>query len=488
MENKLIAIIILFLVSISIVSALPDLVIEDIDFFKGKILIEPDENGTHFKTGDRFYAKPVIRNIGDTASTGFHFTTYLDGKWYSLITIGGLEPNQTHNTRYVPSGSSMPFGDGNHNVTMYVNEPDFNLDYLYHPTINESNYTNNIYTEVLYSDDQPTNNPPEITFVDMENHVIEGEILEIEFGVHDPNGEFDIAEFGIKLDNETISTGTTYFEWEPNASHIGDHNMTFYVIDHTAGATDEVIVDIEVLHILENNEIDDIAIPLYTYFDLNDNAPFNLTIDEFTFIGGTMPSLFFYADRYTEDEMVGDEYMDENADLTEEEARASLELTYGSTSDPFYCASEFFLPIYPTTATGYENTLVGHFCFLENICNFLSTGNSECSDPYAAQIYDHSPKINPSIPYISSQTFSVIARDVNNDAITIKWYIDDELNETDQFNSGSDGGKADFTFVGSESLVGEHTIRVEIADEYDTPDADTFNFMTTYEWIILVTN
>lgn len=514
MKNKLFNLFILILIILSffpIVSALPDLIVNDIDFYRKAPCVQnpssicsyiqsPEGNTTYLQTGDQITLKVSITNMGDeplnttlkidyysngnlisrTENAGFSWGCF-EGQSDNITCIpvpsGGyivqIDPGKTARSIYytLKPGITLP-SDGDYNISVELN-PDH--------AVEEENYTNNERIEFISTNDLPTNNPPLIDVVPIPSFVFVGERVNLQFKYSDGNGINDLRAKQIFIDGELFSE-TAWTSWYPTIADAGVHNITYFVND-SAGAYAEETRQIEIIHILENNEINAIAIPLYTYFDLNDNAPFNLSLDSSTYIGATFPAITFDADRYTEDEMVGDEYMDENADLTEEQSADLLEIIYGSTSDPFYCSGpEYMLPIKPTSSQRYNATMLEYFCFLENICNWISTGNPECSDQYAAQIYDSSPKTNPSIPYISSQTFSVIVRDANNDAITVKWYLDDELNETDQFNSGLDGGKADFTVVGSESLIGNHTIKVEVADEYDTPDADFFNFETKHNW------
>ena len=106
---------------------------------------------------------------------------------------------------------------------------------------------------------------------------------------------------------------------------------------------------------------------------------------------------------------------------------------------------------------------------------------------FASQIYDYKPGINPSIVSSGSQTFTILTRDANNDAIDIKWYVDDNLVKTSSFSAGS-GGETSYVFEANSSLIGEHSIIVKVNDSENLEDLDNYNFQKTHEWTLTVTS
>jgi len=252
---------------------------------------------------------------------------------------------------------------------------------------------------------------------------------------------------------------------------------------------------------ITEEEVDAIAVPWYNYFPFNDQGCEDFDLDVDVNLGSSYVSL--NADRYAGvdlcEESVGDEYMtpgngvDDSGEYSDYDKL--MEVMYGSFYSSPCMGPEWFQPIRGTTAIGYNYTFLSYFYYLGNVCGiglkegpwFNGTGNIN----FAPQIYDYEPGSDSLIiPYTSSQTFSILARDPNADNFTVKWYVDGNLTKTTQMSGASwpsyNGGTDGYTFIGNSGNIGMHEIRVELADLANSTDLDPYNWQTSRTWHLYV--
>jgi hypothetical protein len=237
---------------------------------------------------------------------------------------------------------------------------------------------------------------------------------------------------------------------------------------------------------MSEEEADEIGVPWYNIFPFNDSG-FNSFYLDYTVDIGSAGHVVLNADRYAEapEELVGDEYMTPGDNVSTKLYIDMLNsVMYSTFTGGSVCTGpEYFQPIYPTTREGYNYTLLSFFCYLDNICG-MNTGVALCDNMhFAPQIYRYGPEeeglvIGP----LSSQTMSVLVRDPNNDNITVKWYVDGELNKTTVL--GSHGGSDSLIFYGTWTNLGGHNIVVEASDPTNSTDLDLYNWQTSHHWYI----